>query len=311
MKNRARFVFGVLAVLLLAASGSTAVSQSIEVTRNLTSLPLAFTENQGQWDEQVQYRANAGGATMWFTKDGAVYQFTRTIPRDDEGLDDPMDPMNDLRDHEPDSIESIAIKASFVGANSNPQMVGVEMMEYKCNFIIGNDPNHWYTDVPNYSAVVYEEIYDGIDLKYYGNGTHMEYDFIVSPGADITQIEIQYEGAETVSVNDNGELVVTTKWGDVVEQRPLIYQIEDGVRIPVEGVYRLQGDNSFGFELSRDYDPALQLIIDPVLSYSTYLGGSSDYDQGNSIAVDTSGATYVTGYTDSTDFPTLNPSLGT
>ena len=322
--NRIPAVLFTLSVVLMTTTGSATTPQSVEVTRNLTSMPLAFTENRGQWDEQVSFRANAGGATMWFTKDGAVYQFTRTIPvgQDPRGPDGRQDGKHpDLQDSvipaqagihssEPDSIESIAIKASFVGANPNPQMVGADMMEYKCNYFIGNDPNEWHTDVPNYNAIVYEEIYSGIDLKYYGNGKQMEYDFIVEPGADYSQIEIQYEGAESISINDNGELVVEAKWGEVVEQRPVIYQIDNSSRIAVTGEYSLKGESSFGFELNN-YDPALPLVIDPVLSYSTYLGGSSDYDQGNSIAVDTSGAAYVTGYTYSTDFPTLNPYQGT
>ena len=84
-------------------------------------------------------------------------------------------------------------------------MVGVDMIDYKCNYFIGNDESKWRTDVPNYTTVLYEQVYDGIDLKYYGNGKQMEYDFIVEPGADYSQIKIQYDGAESTSVNDNGE----------------------------------------------------------------------------------------------------------
>ena len=230
----------VLSVILLAATGTATTPQSIEVTRNLTSMPLAFTENQGQWDEQVLFRANAGGATMWFTRDGAVYQFTRTITtnsviasesrvaRDERGNLMGGPPRlggavgSERFDHEPDSIETMMIKASFVDANPDAPIKGIHAMDYKCNYFIGNDPNEWHTDVPNYSAIVYEDIYTGIDLKYYGNGQQMEYDFIVSPGADFSQIQIQYEGAESISINANGELVVETKWGEVVEQRLVI-----------------------------------------------------------------------------------------
>jgi len=305
-------------------ASAIANDRSITVLRNFTSMPLAFTENQGQWDEQVLYCANAGGAMMWFTTDGAIYQLTRHIPVDfapmgtpqlamgsDRQVDKQPDLQTDRFDHEPDSIESIAIKSNFVGSNPNPRMIGLREMDYKCNYLIGNDPNDWHTDVPNYQAIVYENVYDGIDLKYYGNGTHMEYDFIISPGADPSQIAVQYEGTKSLSIDAVGRLVVETEWGKVVEQRPVIYQVESDIRIPVEGIYRLQGDNSFGFELSSDYDPALPLVIDPILTYSTYLGGSSEYDQSNSIAVDASGAAYVTGYTYSTDFPTLNPYQGT
>jgi len=205
-------------------------------------MPLAFTENQGQWDEQVLFRANAGGATMWFTKSGAYYQFTRRISstngenppqgvghpdlvgRNPSGFDNSVIPAKagiqgrfrgrqmstsaPFTDHQPDSLETMMIKANFVGSNPNPRMVGEEMLEYKCNYFLGNDPAKWRTDVPNYSVVIYEDIYPGIDLKYYGNGKQMEYDFIVSPGADPSQIEVRYEGANSVSVNEAGELVV-------------------------------------------------------------------------------------------------------
>jgi len=295
-----------LLMLIFPDHGFSNETQEITVMRNLTSMPLAFTENQGPRDEQILFRANAGGDMMWFTKDGATYQFSRSIPGD-KGMGTPQLAVGSERfSHEPESIESIAIKASFIGANPNPQMVGVEMMEYKCNYFIGNDPNEWHTDVPNYNAIVYEEIYSGIDLKYYGNGKQMEYDFIVSPGADPSQILVQYDGAKSLYVNTVGELVVETEWGEVIEQRPVVYQLQDGVRNSIEGKYLLAGDNSFGFSLGSDYNPTLPLVIDPVLSYGTYLGGSGkDWSYG--IAVDGSGNAYITGYTKSSDFPTENP----
>ena len=149
---------------------------------------------------------------------------------------------------------------------------------------------------------MYEEIYDGIDLKYYGNGKQMEYDFIVEPGADFSQIKIQYEGAESIAVNDNGELVVTTKWGEVVEQRPVIYQVENNSRISVTGKYKIIGASSFSFELSG-YNRSLPLVIDPILTYSTYVGGTAQ-DDALGFAVDSSGNAYIIGWTASTDFPT-------
>ena len=304
-----RQLIAILSIIALSLTFQTASSKesNVQITRNIASMPLAFTANQGQWDDEVQFRANAGGATMWFSSDGAYYQFTRTIESEDG---DPISIVDkrfgvapdDILDRKPNAVETMMIKATFVGAKLNPQMIGVDMMEYKCNYFIGNDPNKWQTDVPNYAAVMYEEIYDGIDLKYYGNGRQMEYDFIVSPGADYSQIKIQYEGAESISINDNGELVVETNWGKIVEQRPLIYQIDNDSRIAITGEYRMMGDNSFSFELSSSYNPALPLVIDPLLSYSTYLGGSAD-DEGWAIAVDVSGNAYITGRTYSTDFP--------
>jgi len=287
--------------------------QRLQTTNQLAGMPLSFTENQGQWSEQIKFQASAGGATMWFSSDGAYYQFTRVIKSEDdeqfsESVKHPDELLDGLPDRASDSLETLMIKASFVGANTNTQMIGVDLTEYKCNYFIGNDKSKWATNVPNYSAVLYQEIYAGIDLKYYGNGKQMEYDFIVSPRADFSQIKIQYEGAESIAVNANGELVVTTKWGEIIEQRPVVYQIENNSRVAIDGKYLLQDDNSFGFELSG-YNPSLPLVIDPVLSYSTYLGGSS-YDIGVAIAVDASGSTYVTGITYATDFPTLNAYQG-
>jgi len=325
-------------------------SAPLNVITGLASMPLAFTENHGQWDAQVLFRANAGGATIWFTKSGAYYQFTRRVRVDQEpavagapdisdhdvgttgvptyrGADvtQPGEPVSGVEgrpdqpargrqmstsapftDREPDRIETIMIKANFVGSNPKPHMVGEDMLEYKCNYFLGNDPAKWRTDVPNYSAIVYEEVYPGIDLKYYGNGKQMEYDFIVSPGANPSQITVRYEGAKSLSVDAAGRLVVETDWGEVVEQRPVVYQMSGGDRVSVAGQYVLKGEKAFGFELPDGYDADLPLVIDPTLVYSTYLGGSYS-DHGRGIAVDASGAAYVTGETWSTDFPTENP----
>ncbi|MCK4856945.1 MAG: SBBP repeat-containing protein, partial [candidate division Zixibacteria bacterium] len=307
----------------------TAVSKSL-VAEQMQLHPLAFTENQGQWDDRVLFRANAGGAAMWFTRDGVYYQFTRRVPKEDEvghdilGRDGsivtPQDVVtydsrlsprlvgHDLlgRDDEQSEYESIMIKASFVGANPDPNMVGLEEMEYKCNYFIGNDPNEWYTDVPNYEYVLYHDVYPGIDLKYYGNGKEMEYDFIVSPGADPNQIRIRYEGAKSLSVNEAGELEVETEWNRVTEQAPYVYQETADGRREVVGRYRLLNSSTFGFALEKEYDSSLPLIIDPTLVYSTYLG-RGDHDWGYAIAVDGSGNAYVTGFTWSSDFPTQNP----
>jgi len=315
MRNISKSCLEFMSLLIISVLFVTTSSQPVDninsdslllktkVMNNVSSMPLTFTENQGQWDDKVLFNANAGGATMWFTKDGPTYQFTRSIHRDGEAIDNLSDPLNHLNDQVLDSIESIIIKASFVGANLNPQMVGAEIMEYKCNYFIGNDPNEWHTDVPNYKAIIYEDIYSGINLKYYGNGNQMEYDFIVSPGTDPSQIAVQYDGAESISINTDGELVVKTEWGEVIEQRPIIYQTQNGIRKTIKGEFNLTGNNSFGFSLGSSYDSTLPLVIDPVLAYSTYLG-AFNIDVGHAVAVDGSGSAYITGRTYSSDFPT-------
>ncbi len=311
MRFKALFIFVVSTSFLMiltnaALSNDNGQSNSndAQVIKSISSLPLAFTANQGQWPDSILYRANAGGATMWFTPTGAYYQFTRRVGND-SALDS-LDPIGrpDKFYHESDSIEIMMLKASFVGANPSPRVSGKSMMEYKCNYFLGNDPTGWRTDVPSYEEIVLKEVYPGIDLTYYGRGRQMEYDFVVSPGADYSQIRIQYEDAEGLAVADDGALVVTTKWGEIRELAPVVYQEIDGGRQPVTAEYLVGTNHSFGFRLGAEFNPSLPVVIDPVLVYSTYLGGS-DYEQPmGRIVVDASGCAYVTGATRSTNFPT-------
>jgi len=205
-----------------------------------------------------------------------------------------------------DSVVTMAISATFIGANPNPQIIGAGLTDYKCNYFIGNNPTKWHTDVPNFDAVILKEIYPGIDLKYYGNGDgKLEYDFIIQPGADFSQIAIRYDGVENVCVGDAGQLVVETEWGQVTEQAPTVYQYVNGERKEVRAEYHLCEGNTFGIRLTEGYEPEYAVVVDPVLSYSTYLGGSSD-DYGDWIAVDNSGNAYIAGATMSANFPTYN-----
>ena len=153
--------------------------------------------------------------------------------------------------------------------------------------------------MPNYKTVVYKDIYPGIDLKYYGNGDgKMEYDFIIQPGADPSLIAVHYDGTKEIYVDDQGQLVIETEWGEVTERQPMIYQFAvanqiDGERqISISCEYVKIDEGTFGFRLGKDYDPALVVVIDPVLSYSTYLGGENE-DHGFGIAVDGGGNAYA------------------
>ena len=313
-----------LAGLLLFCVGLQAATMSgtAQVTHQMNSMPLAFTKNIGQWDDRVLFRASASGATMWFTKDGVIYQFTRTISRrgDPSGRPDqiqpkmgdspsrPYDPLDRL-DHGKDSIETLILTAKFVGANPNPEVVAEGQMEYKCNYFIGNEPMKWRTDVPNYETITLKDIYPGIDLKYSGDGQpqagQAAYEFIAAPGADIAQIKVEYEGAEETSIDADGRLVLKTQWGDMVA----------AMKSPTNGVLSESAsfsqlcEKTIGFEAEGSSRQALG-TQSVGLVYSTYLGGGGD-DEGYAIAVDGSGNAYVTGYTPSTNFPTLNPYQGT
>jgi len=285
------------------------------MVQGIGSIPLAFTKNMGQWDQQALFCAYAGDATIWFTREGVYHQFRRHIPRIVEAAAgrqiSASDPRKDLVipngrgfNREPDSVETMAFKVTFVGANPNPEVVGENLIEYKCNYFMGNDPGSWLTDVPNYKAICLNEVYPGIDLRYHGSGSQLEYDFVVAPGADPARIAIRYEGILSLSVGEDGALAIETEWGKVFEKRPVVYQTLNGVRKPIEGEYLLIGNNSFGFTLGTGYDPALPVIIDPELVYGTHLGGS-DEDRGYGTAVDHAGNMYITGYSLSSDFPVV------
>jgi len=286
----------VLAALLSATLGTVILASSTLPNHNqrqvtaltgIPSKPLTFTENRGQWDPRVRFKADAVGATMWLTTGGVHYQFLGGAP----------------------DAEPFVITTTFAGANPYPNVVGESMTTHKCNFFLGSDPTQWRTRVPSYRAVVFERIYDGVDLKYYGNGTQMEYDFVVDPGADVAQIVVEYEGVVSIYVGATGDLVVETAWGMVTERAPLAYQTVRGRVQPIPVAYRVVSDNAFGFELGGDYDPASPVVIDPILLFSTYLGGSGD-DFGKAIAVDDDRSIYVAGHTYSTDFPSQSPFQG-
>ncbi len=229
--------------------------------------------------------------------------------------------------------QSTTVRMKLIGANPSPKMAGEAALPGRVNYLIGKDPKKWRTNIPTFGKVRYEAVYPGIDLVYYGNQGQMEYDFVVAPGADPNKIGFDVVGAHgraplqtpPLQIADNGDLVLSTDGGEVRMKKPIIYQEIDGTRVPVDGGYRLAHPTAIvgaqhaapetpaptprvSFQVAA-YDRSRSLVIDPVLVYSTYLGGSGE-DFGNGIAVDSMGNAYITGYVGSTDFPTTNPTQG-
>ncbi len=251
-----------------------------------------------------------------------TYQFTRRIDRgnvDDRertrGLPLLSTPQLAADDYPSgvtrDSIEQLVLTARFVGANPNLDVVAEGLTEYKCNYFLGNDSSKWHTDVPNYSAVTLKDIYPGIDLRYSGDsGGQVAYEFVAAPSADIAQIKVAYEGAGETWPDADGRLILKTRWGDMIAaiKSPTngILSGKASLLQASEQTIEFEGDHSARFTTGNASRQELDTLAVELI-YSTYLGGEYDPDQGYRIAIDDSGNAYVTGWTFSLDFPTVNP----
>jgi hypothetical protein len=188
------------------------------------------------------------------------------------------------------------------GASPNPKVSALDELEGRSNYFIGNDPKKWTSDVPLYKKVRFQSVYPGIDLLYYGTQGQLEYDFVIAPHADPEKIKVAFSGAEHMGIDKNGDLQINVGSGHVTFHKPVISQERDGAAIPVNGTFRIRNSREVSFDLGH-YDRSRELVIDPSLVYATYLSGSTS-DWGQAIAVDNSGYAYITGWTQSTDFPT-------
>jgi Beta-propeller repeat/Abnormal spindle-like microcephaly-assoc'd, ASPM-SPD-2-Hydin len=252
------------------------------------SLPLALEVNQGQSDSQVKFLARGQGYELFLTSNQAVLSLSKSLS-----------PTQDAHG------TTAALRTQLIGGNPAPEMVAEEQLPGTSNYFIGPDPKNWRTDVPQYARVRYREVYPGIDLVYYGNQQQLEYDIVVSPGADPRQVRFKIDGAERLGLSRSGGLVLHSEAGDVLWRKPVIYQEADGGKRFIAGRYRIHSGREVGFQVG-DYDRRKPLIIDPVLSYSTFFGGSLD-DWFGWMTVDSSGNAYAVGMTQSTNFPRVNP----
>jgi hypothetical protein len=293
-----------------------------QMNATLMRLPLQFEANHGQVDEQVTFLARGPGYRLFLTPSESVLVVQQREPNTETA----QQGRGKLTARpEPPAIKQAVVRMKLEGANPMPAVEGTEQLPGIVNYFIGNDPAKWRINIPTYAKVQYHEAYPGIDLAYYGNQGTMEYDFIVAPGADPDQIRLAFEGASAMHLADNGDLLLATALGDVRVQKPLVYQLDpDGHKTLVAGNYIIERKAAnllsarsapspqdsalpkIGIQLAA-YDRAKPIVIDPVLLYSTYLGGS-DQDHSGDIAVDGTGQVYVTGTTFSGNFPTFNAS---
>jgi hypothetical protein len=279
-------------------------------------LPLYFEANQGQADANVKFLARGSGYSLALTANEAILALAssggngETAKRGKGQEPQPLDP----------NPQPSMVRMQLVGANTTPAITGLAELPGKTNYFVGKEAAQWRTNIPTYAKVKYEQVYPGIDLVYYGNQQQLEYDFLIQPGADPKAIRLAFAGMSDQSslrIDDKGDIVVATAAGDVRFHRPHIYQESGGIKKVIAGRYvivdsgeagtSLQSPSSspqVGFEVAA-YDTTKPLIIDPVLSYATYLSGLA-----RAITVDTDGNIYVTGETSVTVFPGAKTVIG-
>lgn len=247
-------------------------------------VPMIFERNQGQTDAQVQFMARGNGYGLFLTDDEAVLVLRHVGGRDK------------ARD-----AKSSVIRMALAGAMAHPKAEGAEPLPGRSHYLIGNAPSKWSRDLPQYARVRYSQVYPGIDLVYYGKQGQLEYDFEVAPGADPNKIQLHFDGSQKLRL-DAGDLVLQTPDGNLRLNAPHIYQRTKTAAETVDGRFVLLAKDEVGFELGN-YDRGRPLVIDPVLSYSSYLGGTGT-ETAPTITTDAGFNIYVTGSTTSADFPT-------
>jgi hypothetical protein len=248
---------------------STSPAAAPTLAAGYGQLPLAFEVNQGQAAPPVNFLAHGSGYSVSLTAQGAQMNLTKGTASD-------------------------TLSLRLVGANPSAPAIGQDELISKSNYLIGSDPSQWRTNIANYGQVEYQNVYPGVDALYSGDQGRLETTFLVQPGAHVGIIRMQVQGAQSLALDTQGNLVIHTSGGDVTEQAPVAYQEINGVRQAVSSHYILEGNNQGGFQVGA-YDPSQTLVIDPTLSYSTYLNGGGSSGVGVAIAVDGSGDAYVVG----------------
>ncbi|MCD6364440.1 MAG: LEPR-XLL domain-containing protein, partial [Planctomycetes bacterium] len=288
-----------------AVTGQTSVSHScppsferLEPRLMLSADPAAgvelfgvsqalFVENQGQWtDSSIAYAFCGDGANVLFTDSGPVFElFRRGSAGDDPGL---------LASSPASVTEWARFSVQFDGAQATAP-TGLAPSPAVFNYCVG-DQSNWRMGVPAYEVVAYEGLYDGIDLYTQGRRDALKYEFHVAAGADYSQIRVSYEGAGGLYIDADGALHVATELGELVDEAPYIYQDIAGRQVEVAGAFMLIDADTYAFDITGAFDPAQELIIDPDLGWSSYMG-DTDIDYGYAAAVDSDGAVVVAGYT--------------
>ncbi|MFN8393017.1 MAG: SBBP repeat-containing protein [Bdellovibrionota bacterium] len=257
------------------------------VAAMLQALPLRFEMNAGQFNNTVRFAARGKTFSVSVSENEAAFAF---CPRDT-------------------ASSAAPVQLRMVGSRITQDAIrGENELSGRTSYLIGNDPAGWHKNVRQFERVSVKSLYPNIDMVYYGtNQSELEYDFIVAPGGNPADIRLQFENVSAITVDPTGALSLETPCGTLRQHRPTVYQSIDGERRAVSGAYEIAGGNTARFIIG-EYDHTKQLVIDPVVSAASYLGGTGS-DDINALDVDSDGDLYVTGYTPATDFPVTTNAL--
>ena len=291
MRSHSRSAYTKIVITIFAlvfpftnASRPVAAARAVQPSPGHASVtvPVAFVENRGQTDPRVRYYAR-GDRFGFFLMPGAV-----TVALDRRDASGPL-----------------ALSLRFVGANPTPRLEAAGPAG-EANYFHGSDPAAWRTRVPQYTAVVYRGLWPGIDLHVREQAGVLKYEFHVHPGGRASDVRVAYDGASSLAIDASGALLIRTPKGTLEDSAPVAYQPAGDVRIPIDSTYQVTGKGRgarVGFTIGGGYDPRRDLVIDPGIQFTTFLGGGSA-ENGTGIVVDAAGNTYITGTTQSPDFPT-------
>jgi hypothetical protein len=275
-------------IILFTIQSLAVGAASGKIDEMFARVPLSFEPNVGQAPESIRFLSRAASYDVFLLQAEALLEFPSSQK----------------------SSASHSIRIKFASANNHADIEARELLTGHVNYFLGTDETKWKTNIPTYGQVRYRNLYPGIDLAFYGAARKLEYDFIIAPGADPNALRLSVEGADSISIGKNGDLLLQIGANEVRFRLPFVYQEIGGKKKQMEGTYFLEhaADRSLiGFKVGP-YDRTQALIIDPVLDYSTYLGGTGQ-DWASSIAVNNAGEAYVTGSTESFDFPTTARSV--
>jgi hypothetical protein len=264
------------------------VEAKMTASENYAKLPLSFEANVGQSAKPVKFLSRGNGYTVFLTSSEAVFS---------------------LRSQKKKTSRS-ALRMKMIGANPDAEVEGHQPLQGKVNYLIGNDRSQWHTGIPTFREVQYSNVWPGVDMVWYGAPNKLEYDFVIKAGHNVSSVRLMFKGADRLRIDEQGNLLMDVAGEEMVQSAPRVYQDQDQGRVNISGKYVIKGKHEVGFEVGA-YDLNKPLVIDPILSYSSYIGGDST-DAGLGVAADSSGRAYLAGKTSSDEvfFPIENAFQG-